>query len=61
MLGNPIAGNLLQVAVLSGDDPYVVQQLLNDWLNKAVRTAIQDIQIQQGDKKTVAMVIFRKG
>ena len=61
MFGNPIAASLLQAAVLSGDDPDVVQQLLNDWLNKAGRVAIQDIQIQQGDKKTVAMIIFRKG
>ena len=61
MFSNPIAANLLQVAIISGDNPYAVQQLVNEWLDKAGSTkAIQDIQIQQGNKTTVAIIIFRK-
>jgi hypothetical protein len=60
MLNNPIAANLLQVAIISGDNPYTVQQLVNEWLDKESTTAIQDIQMQQGNKTTTVMIVFRK-
>ncbi|MFH0846547.1 MAG: hypothetical protein V1894_00610 [Chloroflexota bacterium] len=60
MLPKPLPASELQVAVFSGE-PHAVQHLLNDWLEKAgAITTVHDIQIQQGDNTTVAMIIFKK-
>ena len=60
MLEKPTAAHLLRVAILGSNNPVTFERMINEWLEKAGSTMVQDIQIQQGEQTTVAMIIFRK-